>query len=1825
MGIINGTPGNDNNLRGTKLDDIISGLAGNDTISGDNGNDTLNGDDGNDVLNGDNGNDTLNGGAGNDTLDGGNGIDILRGGAGDDTYLIDNSSDVVTENANEGTDTVMSLITYTLGVNVENLTLTGSSNLNGTGNALDNVIIGNSGNNNLIGGAGNDTLTGANGNDTLNGDDGNDRLNGNAGNDILNGGAGNDTLDGGTGNDIMRGGTGDDTYAVDSASDIVTEIASEGTDTVNSSITYTLAANVENLTLTGSGAINGTGNAQDNVITGNSGNNQLMSGAGNDVITGGFGADTLTGGIGNDTFSYLATTDSPGGSSVDVITDFTKGQDKIDLAALLGATDLVWGNQTATANGVWYGRTGSNTFIFADTTGNGVADLTIELRNTPNLTLDINDFIGVKNPNVPPTFTSSASFSLNENITAVGTVQASDPDSPVLTYSIAGGADAALFTLAPSTGALAFNVAPDFEAPAHANNQYQLTVQAFDGTSTTSQSITITVNNVNDAKPVITSANTFNVNENTTSVGSLAATDADSPVLTYSIINGPDAGLFTLNSSTGALVFNAAPDFEAPAHTDNQYHLTIQASDGTNATAQAITVTVTNVNDAKPGFTSADAFELDENATSVGTVSATDADSANLTYLITGGADASLFALNQSTGALTFNAPPDFEAPTHLDNQYHLTLQASDGINTTPQSITVTVKNVNDAKPVFSSANAFNLQENTTSVGTVVASDADTVNLTYTITGGTDAGYFSLDPITGALVFNAAPDFEAPAHTNNQYQLTVQASDGTNNTAQTITVTVNNVNDVSPEFTSATTFNLNENTTNVGTVTASDADSANLTYLITGGPDAALFSLDPATGTLAFIAAPDFEVPANANNQYQLTVQASDGTNSTAQAITVTVNNVNDVAPVFTSAPAFNVNENLITVGTVTATDADSSNLTYLITGGTDASLFTLDQSSGALTFNAPPDFEAPAHLDNQYHITVQSSDGANTAAQAITVTVNNVNDVAPIFASADAFTVNENSTNVGNVSATDADSPNLTYAITGGDDAGLFTLDPSTGVLVFNAAPDFEVPTHLDNKYHLTIQASDGAINTAQAISVTVANVNDAAPVFTSAATFNVSENTTTVSTLAATDADSPNLTYTITGGSDAALFSLNPNTGALTLNTAPNFEAPVHPNNQYELTVAASDGTFATSQAVTVSVTNVNEAPVATNSLALLSLNTATSFSGVLTVSDVDNLNSSLVSAITTGPQHGTVTLGANQSYTYTPTAGYTGADSFSFSATDSGGLTSNNATVSINMDGKLSFTGPDTIVNTFTVGTQFEDASVTNPIAALQDGGFVVTWTSNGQDGSGGGIYGQRFAANSSNGASRFDKVGSEFRINSTVAGDQRLASITGLSDGGFVAAWTNYQDADAPNIFGQRYSANGGAVGSEFRINTNTLDTQDNVTLSGLSDGGFVATWSSFNQDGSGSGIYGQRYAPNGSAVGGEFRINTTTNGGQFAPSVSNLSDGGFVVAWASNQIAGQGYDTYGQRYASDGTAAGSEFLINSALANDQLFSSVAGLSDGSFVATWSSLNQDGSGWGVYGKHYANNGTTIGVEFKINTTAAGDQLYSSVSDLADGGFIVTWTGADGSGLGVYGQRYAADGSAVGGEFRINNNIGGDQWLPEVVGLSDGSFVTVWRNSQGGGDEIFINATANMSISRNIGGTDGNDVLIGGNAADQLSGGAGNDILRGGTFSDMLTGGTGNDTFVFSGISDRGVTGDTITDFSKSGANGVDVLNLHDLMQGLSGYNGTNAFSGGYLQFAMSGGTTLVQVDVDGSANGSDFVTLVALQNTVLTQADTQNYLL
>ena len=389
---------------------------------GGSGNDSIIGNTADNVLKGNGGNDLIASGGGNDTLDGGAGKDEMLGSTGNDTYIVGEAGDIVTELLGEGTDTVESTISYTLGDNVENLTLRGgaapvgaltfaaaaaSAVLVGTGNGLANVITATGeGSFELNGGAGNDTITGGSGDDVINGGEGDD---------VLSGGAGNDSFVGGAGADKFIGGAGDDFYVIDDAGDSIVEGFGEGKDSVIVNVEgYVLAGGIEGVTL-GDDVIAIMGNDLGNVLTGNALGNQLNGGGGNDTLIGGDGTDVFTGGAGNDTFVAEFNTNTvaakQGALSVDVILDFNQaGDDTIDLSGLgldlnfAGKSsgnnmgDVTWksfGNVNAAEAALGFDidgidgvstATGPVTVVFVNSDGDSAQEMALVLMNTNQVT-----------------------------------------------------------------------------------------------------------------------------------------------------------------------------------------------------------------------------------------------------------------------------------------------------------------------------------------------------------------------------------------------------------------------------------------------------------------------------------------------------------------------------------------------------------------------------------------------------------------------------------------------------------------------------------------------------------------------------------------------------------------------------------------------------------------------------------------------------------------------------------------------------------------------------------------------------------------------------------------------------------------------------------------------------------------------------------------------------------------------------------------------------------------------------------------------------------------------------------------------------------------------------------------------------------------------------------------------------------------------------------------------------------------------------------------------------------------------------------------------
>lgn len=346
---------------------------------------------------------------------------------------------------------------------------------------------------------------------------------------------------------------------------------------------------------------------------------------------------------------------------------------------------------------------------------------------------------------------------------------------------------------------------------------------------------------------------------------------------------------------------------------------------------------------------------------------------------------------------------------------------------------------------------------------------------------------------------------------------------------------------------------------------------------------------------------------------------------------------------------------------------------------------------------------------------------------------------------------------------------------------------------------------------------------------------------------------------------------------------------------------------------------------------------------------------------------------------------------------------------------------------------------------------------PAIARRSAGYLVAWSSNLQDGSGYGVYAQRYNSVGT-------KLGVEFLVNSFTASTQTQPAVTTLSDGGFAIVWqSSTQDGSGIGVFGQRYNSSGVKVGVEFRANTVTANDQSAPAVAGLSGGGFVVVWQSQLQDKSGFGVYAKRYNALGNPAGAEFRVNRTTTNDQSAPSIAALTGGGFTIAWQSAGQDGSGLGIYARRYNATGVAAANEFRVNTFTTGDQSLPSVASLNDGGFVVAWQSAAQDGSGLGIYAQRYGSTGTKSGVEFRVNTKTASNQSQPTVAGFADGGFVIAWSSLkqDGSGQGVYAQVYKASGVAANVEFRVNTVTVNDQWQPAVAAATKGNLMAVWTS--------------------------------------------------------------------------------------------------------------------------------------------------------------------
>ena len=343
-------------------------------------------------------------------------------------------------------------------------------------------------------------------------------------------------------------------------------------------------------------------------------------------------------------------------------------------------------------------------------------------------------------------------------------------------------------------------------------------------------------------------------------------------------------------------------------------------------------------------------------------------------------------------------------------------------------------------------------------------------------------------------------------------------------------------------------------------------------------------------------------------------------------------------------------------------------------------------------------------------------------------------------------------------------------------------------------------------------------------------------------------------------------------------------------------------------------------------------------------------------------------------------------------------------------------------------------------FQVNTHTDYAQSNPDITTLDGGSFVITWQSNNQIGFGYDTFAKIYDAQG-------NVESGEIQINSQSYSHQQDPSIAAINGGGFVVAWESYQqDGSGYGVYTQIFDEYGAKVGTELLVNTTTSESQKNPSVSALGEGGFVINWESQSSGVQGYDIYSQIFSNDGIAVGGEFVVNSTTGGAQTSPIITELSGGEFVIAWQSDT------DLYAQMYDANGSAIGDEFIINTFTANDQKNADIIALSDGGFMLSWQSNTQDKDDGsddnGIYSQIYDASGNAITNGFIANENTDYSRSDAKVAVLNDGGFVLTWA----EGLSAHGQRYDVDGNAIGVEILLSSYSP----INDIAPLSNGGFM-------------------------------------------------------------------------------------------------------------------------------------------------------------------------
>ena len=839
---------------------------------------------------------------------------------------------------------------------------------------------------------------------------------------------------------------------------------------------------------------------------------------------------------------------------------------------------------------------------------------------------------------------------------------------------------------------------------------------------------------------------------------------------------------------------------------------------------------------------------------------------------------------------------------------------------------------------------------------------------------------------------------------------------------------------------------------------------------------------------------------------------------------------------------------------------SDGSDIVYSLAEGSDPVL-NIDGQTGDVFVTGALSYEDYS----SYSFTVVATDSDGTSIdQAVTVAVNDIDQLAPAIISGDAaVAINENSGASQIIYTALADdsgdiSGGVSFALAEGSDSAL-KIDATSGAVTLTSDPDHET----QSAYNFTVVATDAAGNVSeQAVTLDINDLDEVAPTITSGATaIAIDENSgaNQVIYTAVVD-DNSDVTFSLSDGSDAAL-AIDEVTGVVSLSIDPDYES----QSSYSFTVVATDAAGnASEQAVTLSVNDIVSVVGGSSGddqiLATGERDVIDGGDGVDSVTYSGPIAQYSISRDTNGAI--LVRDLSSNANTEEATDELTNIENVIFSD-DSLALTSSY------------FRGAEVELNS--------DRAYEPEIIALNGGGYVVVWKSGDNT-----VSGQLFDETGS-------KLDDAFTVNdASLSNSVVYPSADALADGGFVVTWQSHS-GDNWEVYARRYDIDGAAEQS-FEINAEFSGDQVRPAVIGTAGGGYTVSWG-VNRDGNWD-IFAQQYDAS-NTPGVAFDVNRLYAGDQSTPSLTELSNGDFVVTWWSSggyNDDDSGRGVYGRLFSSEGVAVGQKFLVNTYTDNDQDDSSVSALADGGFIAVWRSYQQDGSQHGIFAQRFDQAGAKVGQEFRVNDVTSNLQGEPKVVAMPDGGWMVVYVSynhPDGEYDSIFSKRFDADGLPMGVEALVSSGEGNYQQQPAVAVLADESYVVAWREDQTNNIELRqYTAIEQLSSSSAVIGTEGSDLLLGD---------AGSDLIVGGAGDDNIDGGSGYNTLQVFGTADAfywtvNSSGQVI--FSDLVADPDDLVNGSD--QGVDTL--TNIQSILYVD-PVSGETTTFELDDHGNSSDAE----------------------